>query len=151
MSSASEAMSPPPSDGPTHASTHDSTESTIDPNERAFYVEGALKKAISQHFASLASTTITHHGVPVCWNAGAWNARTWEGRNMEEEVTQFFSNAGLDDKMTVIKYKCQTLFPGRAVNGIWLPLWNFRMDRDAKNGSLALSLCAHVQHVGVCC
>jgi hypothetical protein len=139
------------SEGATRASTHDSTsESGIDPNEAAFYAEGGLKKAISQYFASLASTSDTHHGVPVCWNAGAWNAHSWEGRNMEEEVTQLFSDLGLEDNMKVIKDKCLNVFPGRRVNGIWLALWNLRMDRDAKNGRLALSLAHGFQSVGVC-
>ena len=144
MSPALEKASPPRSEGSTRASTLDSaSESGVDPSElEAFHSEGGLRKAIIQHFASLANTSDTHHGVPVCWSAGEWNARIWADRDMEEELTKLFSILGLDDRMTAMKLIDLNIFPGRRVNGFWLPVWKLRLDRDAKNGSLALSLYA---------
>lgn len=131
------AMAPPvdktsmPSDGSTHASG---------PRECK------LKNAIVHRFVSLASTHTTHHGVPVCWSAGEWNARTWAGGGMEDSITWLFNDLGLDSKMANLKRRCLVSFPGQGTHGFWLPVWKFRLDRDASNGRLALSCATHVQH-----
>ena len=139
-----EKVSPPRSDGSTRASTQDSaSESGGDPNEPEAhqFADGPLKKAIRQHFYSKASTFDTHNGVPVCWSAGEWNARTWADRDMEQEITRLFSVLGLDAKMSAMKDIALKTYPGRRHTGFWLPVWKFRLDRDAKNGRLAPSPC----------
>lgn len=146
----------PPSVGSTRASSHDTaSESGLDPIEQEGLADGGLKKAILQHFVSLASTSVTHHGVPACWSAGEWNDRTWANGDMEASITQLFGSLGLDSTIPTMKHQSLAVFPGRRTNGFWLPVWKFRLDRDAKNGRLALSvalLCAaHVNTVPIVC
>jgi hypothetical protein len=122
----------------TRASTvsDSASESGLEPNEGD---RCPLKKAITHHFASLASTQSEHHGVPVGWSAGQWIHHTWADADMEAGITKLFADLGLESKMTIMKHAGLSTFPRGRTNGFWLPVWKFRLDRDAKNGSLALS------------
>ena len=100
----------------------------------------ALKNAIIEHFVSMAITQDTQNGLPACWSAGKWNADYWATTEMEEGITQLFIDLGLDDRLTAMKNVGVNAHPGaQPVYGFWLPVWKFRLDRDAKNGRLALS------------
>jgi hypothetical protein len=136
------AMSPTPEKESRPECSTRASESGLDLNEGE---QGGLKHAIIHHFASLASTQSEHHGVPVGWSAGAWIARTWADADMEAGVTKLFADLGLESKMTAMKHLGLNTCPAKRTNGFWLPVWKFRLDRDAKNGSLVLS---HMRRAG---
>ena len=130
----------PPSLG--SASTHDSlSDCGLEPPDHEVFASGGLKKAVHQHFVSLAMTQEMHDGAPAPWNAAQWNDRMWTDRNMEVEITQLFVDLGMSSNIDEMKTLGLTSFPSERTNGFVLNIWKFRMDRDAKNGRLALSTC----------
>jgi hypothetical protein len=123
---------------PAHDSPSSTQDSLSDPDLDLSDLD--LKTAIHQHFASLVLTQDTQPtGVPVGWSAGQWNARTWADGGMEAGITQLFVDLGLESKMTAMKHLGLNTFWRTRTEDFWLPVWKFRLDRDAKNGSLALS------------
>ncbi len=81
-----------------------------------------------------------HHGMPAGWSAGEWNARMWATADMEESITHMFVALGLGARLTAMKDVSLNVYPGQQqTNAFWLPVWKFRLDREAKNGCPALS------------
>jgi len=100
----------------------------------------SLKKAIVQHFASMAITQETQNDMPVCWSAGIRNAQYWATTSMEDGITQLFDDLGLGAKLTAMQHAGLNAYPGeQRINAFWLSVWKFRLDRGAKNGRFTLS------------
>lgn len=100
----------------------------------------SLKNAIIRHFASMVTTQETQNDLPVCWSAGKWNAQYWAATSMEDGITQLFDDLGLGAQLTAMQRAGLNAYPGeQRINAFWLPVWKFRLDRDAKNGRLTLS------------
>lgn len=129
--------------GSTRASTNDNaSESGRSVFQPAGFADNGLKDAIKHHFARMVSTQETRNGMLVSWSAGHWNALYWATANMEDGITQLFTDLGQCDILTAMKGSTLKTNPGqKRINNFWLPVWKFRLDRDAKNGRLALSPC----------